>query len=229
MTIAQEELRPNLYAPVLLEAWRRERRGHPLADGYGRYVEAPEVEDPAGGAMLLDLVTYLPNDLLVKMDIMTMAHALEARSPFLDHKVVELAASIPAHLKVRGRQTKYILKRALSSLLPPAILSRGKMGFGVPLARWFRSELKDYAREVLLDPASLQRGYFQPGAVEALLRQHALGEEDHGYLIWSLLVLELWHREVLEGRARVGSQRGEMAYEMGPLDEGEAFSRGVKR
>ena len=211
MSIAQEELRPHLYSPSLLGAWESEGRGHPLADGYESLVEAPEIENLAEGAMRLDLVTYLPNDLLVKMDIMTMAHALEARSPFLDHKFVELAASIPSRFKVRGRQTKYILKRALASLLPPDIIHRGKMGFGVPLARWFRSELKEYAREVLLDPASLRRGYFQPSAVEALLRQHALEEEDHGYLIWSLLVLELWHREVLEGRVRGVPQKGKMA------------------
>ncbi|MFQ5694165.1 MAG: asparagine synthase-related protein, partial [Nitrospinota bacterium] len=100
--------------------------------------------------------TYLPGDLLVKMDIMTMAHGLEARSPFLDHKFVEMAATLPTRMKIRRGRTKYILRRAFEGTVPRRILGRGKMGFGVPLAGWFRGELREFAREILLDPSALR-------------------------------------------------------------------------
>ncbi len=101
--------------------------------------EAPDFID---ATMLVDINSYLPEDLLVKMDIVTMAHSLEARSPFLDHHFMEFAARIPSHLKVRGRETKYLLRKALTGLLPREVLTRGKMGFGVPIGRWFRRELR---------------------------------------------------------------------------------------
>ena len=150
--------------------------------------------------MALDLESYLPYDLLVKADVMTMAHSLEARSPFLDHKFVEMAASIPVHMKIRRGKTKYILRQAYTGVVPENVLGRGKMGFGVPLARWFRGELREYTHEILLDPASLRRGYFQEDAITDMLDEHAEKREDHGFLIWNLLILELWHRTVLEGQ-----------------------------
>jgi asparagine synthase (glutamine-hydrolysing) len=104
-----------------------------------------------------DIMTYLPEDLLVKMDIACMANSLEARSPFLDHEFMELVASLPARFKLKGQQSKYILKKAFADLLPPEILKRGKMGFGVPIEKWFRRELKDYVRDILLSQRSLQR------------------------------------------------------------------------
>jgi asparagine synthase (glutamine-hydrolysing) len=148
-----------------------------------------------------DTVTYLPGDLLVKMDRMTMAHSLEARSPFLDHRVLELAASLPPGYKLRGGTGKYILKKALAGIVPAEIRGRAKMGFGVPVGRWFRRELKPMAYDVLLDARAAGRGYFRPEAVRALLNEHQGRRVDHGHRIWALLILELWHREFIDGPA----------------------------
>ncbi len=146
-----------------------------------------------------DTVTYLPGDLLVKMDRMTMAHSLEARSPFLDHRVLELAASLPPAYKLKGGTGKSILKKALAGRVPEGILGRAKMGFGLPVGRWFRRELKPMAYDVLLDARAAGRGYFRPEAVRALLDEHQGRRIDHGHRIWALLVLELWHREFIDG------------------------------
>jgi len=146
----------------------------------------------------VDLLTYLPCDLLTKVDIASMAHSLEPRSPFLDHKVIELAASIPSSLKLKGFDGKYILKKAFRDLLPEEILARGKMGFGVPIAGWFRGELKCFVKEVLLSPRAFARGYFRPEAVRDLIQQHINGQFDHGYRLWSLLNLELWHQRFID-------------------------------
>jgi asparagine synthase (glutamine-hydrolysing) len=123
-----------------------------------------------------------------------MAASLEARSPFLDHKLVELAARIPSNLKLHGKTTKHILKLAAAGLLPDDIIHRQKHGFGVPVGRWFREDLRDYARDVLLDPAALARGYFRESAIRQLLDEHTSGQRNHGQQIWTLLTFEWWHR-----------------------------------
>jgi asparagine synthase (glutamine-hydrolysing) len=126
-----------------------------------------------------------------------MANSLEVRCPFLDHALVELVARIPQRLKLRGLARKYILKKAFADLLPRQVLRRGKMGFGVPIAEWFRGELSGYLREVLLDPASLGRGYFRPEAVRKMIEDHTERRADHGYKLWALLMLELWHKKFM--------------------------------
>jgi asparagine synthase (glutamine-hydrolysing) len=146
----------------------------------------------------VDVRTYLPDDLLVKVDIASMAYSLEARSPFLDHELMEFAASLPARLKARGGQKKWILRSALRRHLPDEILERPKMGFSLPLARWFREELRTLPGDLLLDPAAVGRGYFRPGEVERMIREHHEGEVDHAMRIWVMLQLEMWHREVVE-------------------------------
>ena len=145
-----------------------------------------------------DVQTYLPGDLLVKMDIATMAYSVEARSPFLDHHLMEFAASLPGELKLAGTEGKRLLKSALRGLLPDEVLDRRKMGFGVPLTAWFRSELRDLPGEVLLDRRSLDRGYFRREEIERLIREHGSGQADHASRLWVLLQLEFWHREVVE-------------------------------
>ena len=151
--------------------------------------------------LYVDIMTYLPDDLLVKIDIATMANSLEARSPFLDHKLMEFAASLPSHLKLRGLTGKYILKKSLKELLPPAIRRRSKMGFGVPMSRWFRNELKSYLSEVLLSEASLKRGYFREDYIRQLLNEHGAGHSDHGNRLWALLNLELWQQMFIDGQS----------------------------
>ncbi len=165
-----------------------------------RAFQAAPRRDPVTRAMIADLLTYLPGDLLVKVDIASMAHSLEARGPFLDHRVVELAVAMPLRRKLRLRRgrSKVVLKEAFADLLPPPIRTRSKMGFGVPLDRWFRGPLKDELQSVLLDPIALNRGLFRPEAVRLMLDEHAAGKRDHAYKLWSLLMLELWHREYVD-------------------------------
>lgn len=145
-------------------------------------------------ASLADLVTYLPCDLMTKVDIASMAHGLECRHPLLDYRVVELAAAMPIACKLHRGKSKYVLRRALADLLPERIDRRPKMGFGVPIARWFRGELRDFAHDVLLDGRAHGRGYFRPQAVEELWNEHQSQHFDHGARLWSLVMLELWHR-----------------------------------
>jgi asparagine synthase (glutamine-hydrolysing) len=149
-------------------------------------------------ALLADIMTYLPNDLLVKVDIATMANSLEARSPFLDHHVIEFAASLPEKFKLRGLTTKYLLKQILRKLLPAENLDRRKMGFGVPIGHWFRGKLQPLLRETLLSQASLKRGLFRPEAVKRLVEVHTRSERDYSPQLWTLLMLELWFQRFID-------------------------------
>jgi len=152
---------------------------------------------------LWDLQVYLPDDLMVKTDRATMAHGLEARCPFLDHTFIERLAEMPSDLKVRGLNTKYILKMALKDILPPEILSRSKQGFAVPVSRWLRGELREMAEDILLSAPCVGRGYFRRQSVEDLLRAHMRGSVDHGYKIWALISLELWHQSFMGTTAKL--------------------------
>jgi asparagine synthase (glutamine-hydrolysing) len=150
--------------------------------------------DGTTGLQLLDIETYLPGDLLPKSDIASMAHSLELRSPLLDRRVVELGLSLPDSLKHEGRQSKTALRRAFAAELPAEVAARGKSGFGLPLADWFRGELQPLVRELLLDERARARGWFRPEAVERLLSEHAAGRVDNGHRLWTLTMLELWQR-----------------------------------
>jgi len=145
-----------------------------------------------------DLMTYLPNDLLVKVDIATMAVSLEARSPFLDHHVIEFAASLPERYKLRGLTTKYLLKKVLRKLLPSENLTRRKMGFGVPIGHWFRGQMQPFLREVILSERALSRGLFKHEVVRELVDQHAEGKRDYSHQLWTLLMLELWFQRFID-------------------------------
>jgi asparagine synthase (glutamine-hydrolysing) len=150
----------------------------------------------------VDVQTYLPDDLLVKMDIATMASSLEARSPLLDHELMEFAASLPASLKVRGRDKKVVLRRALRGWVPDEVLDAPKRGFRLPLGDWLRGELGDHARSVLLDRQAIERGYFREDYVRSLLDRHTAGVQDHSYGIFTLLMFELWHDQFVDRRPR---------------------------
>ncbi|MBI3836489.1 MAG: asparagine synthase (glutamine-hydrolyzing) [Planctomycetia bacterium] len=157
--------------------------------------------DQVTSASLTDLVTYLPGDLMTKVDIASMANSLECRAPFLDYRVVELAARMPVACKLYASgRGKRVLREAFGDLLPSRVMRRPKMGFGVPLEHWFRNELKDYSRQVLLDSRAAARGYFRPGAVEQMLDEHQTGRFDHGYRLWGLLFFELWHRQWMDNQ-----------------------------
>ena len=188
------ERRRALLAPHLIDqlgGWRAESV---LEEAW-----AASDADGVDKVLAVDIETYLPGDLLVKMDIATMAHSVETRSPFLDHQLLEFAARLPVEMKIRGRSGgKHILKSALTGIVPDAILDRPKMGFGVPLKHWFRGELEALPRELLLDPGAHCREYLVGPEIERLLAEHAGGRYDHSLRIWALVQLETWHQEVLE-------------------------------
>jgi len=147
----------------------------------------------------VDLTTYLPGDILTKVDRMSMAVSLEARVPLLDHHIVEFAAEMPSRLKYRDGVGKWLLRQAITGLVPPRVLSHPKHGFGVPLARWFRDELR-YRLEGLQRADALIRPYVDADAVTRLIDEHRAGRRDHSHLLWRLLVLEVWLRALAEGR-----------------------------
>ncbi len=149
--------------------------------------------------LYIDSKTWLPDDLLIKADKMTMANSVELRVPLLDHKVLEFAASLPPGMKLHGATTKYLLKKALSNRIPKEIRDRKKTGFPVPYGSWMRNELKDMVWDVLLDRRTINRGYFRRDGVEGLLQKNSNGM-DYSKEIFSLLSLELWHRTFLEGQ-----------------------------
>jgi asparagine synthase (glutamine-hydrolysing) len=157
------------------------------------------------GLQLVDIETYLPDDLLYKADIASMANSLELRAPLLDHHLAELALGLPDKLKQHRGVGKVALRRAFAADLPAEILERGKRGFGVPVARWFREDLRELAADVLLGETARARGYFRPQAVERLLADHAAGRADHGARIWSLVMLELWQERTVESVSQLAA------------------------
>ncbi len=148
--------------------------------------------------MLTDQMTYLPNDLLVKVDIASMANSLEARSPLLDHKVIEFAASLPQNLKARGRETKSLLKKVAARLVPKEVIYRRKMGFGVPIGKWLRGDLKAFMHETLLSERFAKRGLFEQNKVAELIEKHSAQKADYATPLWTLLMLELWFQEFID-------------------------------
>lgn len=130
---------------------------------------------------------------MVKVDIVSMANSLEARSPFLDHKLMEFAAKLPAGYKIKNGVKKYILKKAIKGLVPRENIYRKKMGFGLPVGKWFRHDLKSFITDILLSDQSLNREYFKPEVIRRIVQDHTQGRKDYSFQLWSLLMLELWH------------------------------------
>jgi asparagine synthase (glutamine-hydrolysing) len=160
-----------------------------------------------GQMMHFDFETYLPEDILVKVDRMSMAHSIESRVPLLDNEVVEYAARLPATVKIRNGRRKHILKEAAKGLVPSQILERRKQGFGAPIDVWFRTSPRELFADVLLSARARQRGYFEPRFVERLVHEHTAGRRDHAARLWALLVFELWHRQYLDARPDAIPQR----------------------
>jgi asparagine synthase (glutamine-hydrolysing) len=194
VSVFDSHAKQDLYAP----GFRQQTRDDSAANLLGPWFARANGSGIVDAALLTDIMTYLPNDLLVKVDIATMAVSLEARSPFLDHHVMEFAASLPEKFKLRGLTTKYLLKRMLRKLLPAENLGRRKMGFGVPIGHWFRGKLQPFLRETLLAEQSLKRGLFRPEAVRQMVELHARGERDYSPQLWTLLMLELWFQRFID-------------------------------
>ena len=182
-----------------MEVFPLELRRRLWADGAAREVRLEPAGAGIAGLQALDVETYLPGDLLLKADLASMAHSLELRSPLLDHDVIRLGLALPPSLKVRGRAGKVALRRAFAADLPAQVSSRRKTGFGVPLRRWFRDDLRELAQETL----GADRGWFRPEEVRRLLDEHVAGQADHGHRLWCLLMLELWIRHHVEAPALV--------------------------
>jgi asparagine synthase (glutamine-hydrolysing) len=189
-----------------------ERRLATLADRYARnsytgaIADAADVagaSDPVERMMAADLSGYLPGDLLPKMDIATMANSLETRSPFLDHELVSFVGTLPREYKVSPRASKILMRSALKGVLPQAILTRDKMGFGVPVGLWLRSELRGLLEDALLPEAAHIRTYVKGSAIRQLVVDHIERRADHTPLLWCLLMLELWFRECVVGSTAV--------------------------
>lgn len=148
--------------------------------------------------LYLDSKTYLPGDILTKVDRMSMANSLEARAPLLDHELIELVVAMPPEMKIKGGETKYILKKAMEGIVPIEILYREKQGFGVPIREWINQQLRSRINDDLSDRKTLERGYFDASYIKKLSDEHSKGRRDHSHALWTLWMLELWHREFVD-------------------------------
>ena len=186
------EERARLLSPAL-RSW-----DHAAAEAFRRALEASRAHRPLDRMLDADLRLWLPDDLLMKMDKMSMAASVEARVPLLDHELVEWAARLPARLKVRGFEGKVLLKRLARRLLPREVVDRPKVGFTVPLSPWFRGPLREVLCDTLLSPTCLGRGYFDPAVLRGYVEDHLRGRRDRARELWTLLTLELWHRDFID-------------------------------
>ncbi|UJJ57564.1 amidotransferase 1, exosortase A system-associated [Rhodanobacter denitrificans] len=190
-------LRQQLYSA----GFKRELQGYNALAVFRAHARRAPTDHPLLLAQYLDFKTWLPGDILTKVDRASMAHSLEVRVPLLDHRLVEWASSLPPGLKLRGGTAKYILKKTLEPDLPNDVLYRSKMGFRVPVAAWLRGPLARRARDALLAGAVAECGYFEPAVLDRLLQQHAAGRRDHSATLWSLLMLDAFLRRMQQPAA----------------------------
>ena len=188
--------KPALLSPELQRAIDGPEAETRLARHFDRLGSLPW----ASQMMRFDAETYLPEDILTKVDRMSMAHSIESRVPLLDNEVIAFAATLPAAMKIKHGRRKHVLKEVAATLLPRDVLDRKKQGFGVPLGTWFRGHLRDLFADTLLSPTTMQRGYFQPAFVRRIVSEHLAGTRDHTLPLWQLLVFERWHREYVDRR-----------------------------
>lgn len=194
MTIFPEDLKQELFTPLLQkEAGRVKALEYMLA-----YYNSSRVEEEIDRMMYSDVMTYLPGDLLVKVDRMSMAHSIEGRSPLLDHRLMEFAARLPGGLKLKGYQLKNILKKVGEQYLPREILYRKKQGFGVPVGLWLRREMKSLLYSLLFNSSLVRDGWLKGEGVRRIVEEHVSDSRDHSHRLWALIMLELWYRYFLE-------------------------------
>jgi len=191
VSVMPDRLRARLFSP----AFRRQLQGYGALEVMRGHASAAPTDDPLSLIQYLDMKTWLPGDILTKVDRASMAHALEVRVPLLDHQLVEWISGLPASLKLRGQEGKYILKKALEPQLSHDILYRDKMGFSIPLASWFRGPLRQRVREALLGPVMADSGIFEMGFVTEMVEQHQSGQRDYSAPIWMLLMFEAFLRK----------------------------------
>lgn len=188
-TIFPADLRAALYSPRL-----RQRVASCAVDRFQEHADAAGAISDDNRMLYQDLVMYLPDDILTKVDRMSMASSLEARVPILDHRIVEFAATVPFHLKYRGGESKRLVKHAVRSLLPARLLAQRKRGFAIPVHQWFRSRLRTHFEEAALSSDARCASFLEPDVIRALLKAHLAGRENHGYQLWAILMFEHWLR-----------------------------------
>ncbi|RJG01889.1 XrtA/PEP-CTERM system amidotransferase [Noviherbaspirillum sedimenti] len=191
VSVMPDRLRARLFSP----AFRRTLQGYDAIEVMRGHAGVAPTDDPLSLIQYLDMKTWLPGDILTKVDRASMAHALEVRVPLLDHQLVEWISGLPSSLKLRGQEGKYIFKKALEPQLSQDILYRDKMGFSIPLASWFRGPLRQRVREALLGPAMADSGIFDMGFVTEMVEQHQSGRRDYSAPIWMLLMFEAFLRK----------------------------------
>jgi len=175
------------------DRFKQELAGHNPHNIYRRYIDSADGKNAIDLALYIDIKTQLPNEYLTKVDVATMMNSLETRAPFLDHRLMEYAAKIPAGKKVKGGEQKYLLKKLAAEFIPPEAVYRPKCGFDPPINLWLRNMFTSALREIILDRQARGRGYFNYTYVENLIEEHISGQYNHGRRLWSLLCLELWH------------------------------------
>jgi asparagine synthase (glutamine-hydrolysing) len=188
-------MRDAMYTP----AFRAQLAGYRALEVFRHHAATAQTDDPLALVQYLDLKTYLPGDINTKVDRASMAHSLEVREPLMDHPLVEWLASLPSSMKVRGHEGKWLLKKAMEERLPQQALYRPKMGFAVPLARWFRGPLRERVERALAGDRLLATGIFDARYLRNLVDAHASGARDYSAPIWSLLMFDAFLRNVVDG------------------------------
>lgn len=190
------------------DAMKSSLNGHNPYETFTEYLETNDGGDPLWQSQYADIKTYLVDDILTKVDRMSMAVSLEARTPFLDHRVVEFAAGLPSDLKLNGSTTKYLLKKAMKGKLPDDVLKRRKEGFSIPIKNWLKDELRPMMEEVLSADRLKDEGLFNPQYVEVLKQQHLKGSANHSHQLWSLMVFEIWRDMYLKPQGHRNGTNG---------------------
>ena len=202
-------LRGPMRAQLFSDALKRELAGYSAQEVFDFHAGRAGTDDPLALIQYLDLKTYLVGDINTKVDRASMAHSLEVREPLMDHKLIEWLATLPSSLKVRGQEGKFLLKKAMQPKLPNDVLYRPKMGFSVPLARWFRGPLKQRVRDAVLGERLASTGWFNRGYLQHLVDAHQSGASDYSAPLWTLLMFEAFLRNVVDGASEgqdVGQQ-----------------------
>ena len=208
VSILREPMRAQLFS----SKFKSEIAGYNAQEVFNYHAGRSGTEDPLALIQYLDLKTYLVGDINTKVDRASMAHSLEVREPLMDHEIIEWLATLPSSLKVRGQEGKYLLKKAMGPLLPDDILYRPKMGFAVPLARWFRGPLKERVRQAVLGSRLAETGWFNREYLQHLVDAHQSGARDYSAPLWTLLMFEAFLRNVLdEAPANANSMQSQMA------------------
>jgi asparagine synthase (glutamine-hydrolysing) len=203
MSIFRDGMRRALFTP----AFRARLGGYNAVEVFRRHAQTAQTDDPLALVQYLDLKTYLVGDINTKVDRASMAHSLEVREPLMDHPLVEWLASLPSSLKVRGLEGKWLLKKAMEPRLPRDVLYRPKMGFAVPLARWFRGPLRARAESALTGERLLATGIFDGSYLREIMQAHLSGTRDHSAPIWTLLMFDAFLRNVVDASAEQALER----------------------